>query len=121
QRENPAPHDEHRAAKRQLQPPAFPDIPDDGGELGGAGRLNRVVINHVGLLDKLSLAPETGAGGRNSTPKSGFCLSLCQTAGYCATVGLMTVPSIGPFMRFEIAVSTPRRTMPVSSRYHQKF
>lgn len=38
-----------------------------------------------------------------------------------AAVGVMRVPSTGPFMRFEIAVSRPSRTMPAISKYHQKF
>ena len=57
---------------------------------------------------------------KNCSEKKWQWASLISTR-YSATVGRTTVPSMGPFMRFEMAVSTPSSTMPAISRYHQKF
>ena len=40
---------------------------------------------------------------------------------HAALTGVNRVPSTGPFMRFEIAVSTPSSSKPATRRYHQKF
>jgi hypothetical protein len=56
-----------------------------------------------------------------TTPDLRLTTPALRLATSYAAVGVIRVPSTGPFMRFEIAVSSPRRTMPAISKYHPKF
>ena len=58
------------------------------------------------------MAPSINPGWQESAPY------VCAVPG---VMGVITVPSMGPFMRFEMKVSSPSSAMPAISRYHQKF